>query len=76
MERTGQLDRRDLEPSPPPSRSAGHQAYHGSFGRDRRLRGGFGKGYGHAGRYGPERGEFNDYPQVCVFSSISYSSST
>ncbi|XP_065061229.1 msx2-interacting protein-like isoform X2 [Rhopilema esculentum] len=65
MERSGQLDRRNLEPSPPPARPTGplHQGFQGSYGRARVSRGGFEKGYGYTGRYGSGRGEFGDYPQ-------------
>lgn len=64
MERAGNLDRRTLEPSPPPVRPAAgvyHSFQHAPFSRGRGFRGGFRGGY--SGRY--ERGEFTEFSQVC-----------
>lgn len=62
LERTGQIDRRTLEASPP-ARPIMHQSYQGSVGRGRDFRDSYGKSYTYHGRYGAGRGNFNDYSQ-------------
>ena len=69
LERTGQIDRRTLEASPP-ARPVMHQGYQGSVGRGRDFRDSYGKGYTYHGRYGAVRGNFNEYSQVCNYSAL------